>query len=69
MAETFPTELLPAECGLIVADGFGADILREAPSFPLAAARRRAVTLRFALAGAGRLRRLVDLGAGDPALL
>jgi hypothetical protein len=27
------------------------------------------VTLRFALAGAGRLRRLVDPGAGDPELL
>ena len=59
-------ELIPVECGLIIADPFGAAILREAELRPLNAARRRAITLRFALAGAQRLRRLLDPGAGDP---
>jgi len=62
----FPTELIPEECGLILADPFGAAILREAPVVPLAAARRRALILRFARLGAGRLRRLLDPGIEDP---
>jgi hypothetical protein len=43
----FPRELLPEEPGLIVADGFGGAVLREAPSVPLAGARRKALTLAF----------------------
>ncbi|HEX6842829.1 MAG TPA: MmcB family DNA repair protein [Stellaceae bacterium] len=62
----FPAELIPEECGLIIADPFGAAMLREAPSVPLAAARRRAMLLRFARLGAGRLRRVVDPGIDDP---
>jgi hypothetical protein len=60
VAAGFPRELIPEECGLIVADGFGAAFLREGVSLPLAAARRRAVVLRFATLAAGRLRRLLD---------
>lgn len=44
----FPREILPDEPGLIVADGFGGAILREAPVEPLAGARRKALTLAFA---------------------
>ncbi len=62
----FPLELIPEECGLIVADAFGAAILREPSSEPLAAARRRAVLMRFALLAAGRLRRQLDPGIDDP---
>jgi hypothetical protein len=62
----FPAELIPEECGLIVADPFGAAVLREAAGAPLASARRRAVLLRFARLGAGRLRRLLDPGIDDP---
>jgi hypothetical protein len=62
----FPTELIPDDCGLIIADPFGAAFLREAAAVPLAAARRRAVLLRFARLGAGRLRRLIDPGIDDP---
>jgi hypothetical protein len=36
---------------------------------PLNAARRRAVTLRFALAAAQRLHRLLDPGASGPGLV
>ncbi|TVR07148.1 MAG: DNA repair protein MmcB-related protein [Salinarimonadaceae bacterium] len=56
----FPHDVLPDETGLIVADGFGAQIVREAPEHPLAAARRKAVTLRFARAGASALHALAD---------
>lgn len=56
----FPADLIPPECGLMVADGFGAVILRDAPLVKLNAARRRAVVLRLALAASGRLHRLED---------
>lgn len=60
----FPSLLIPEDCGLIVADGFGAAVLRHGAATPLAAARRRAATLRFALAAATRLRRQLDPDAG-----
>lgn len=66
VAAEFPTSLIPEDCGLIVADPFGAAILREGGTVPLAAARRRAVTLRFARLAAGRLTRLLDPTARDP---
>ena len=44
----FPREVLPEEPGLIVADGFGGAVLREAGLTPLAGARRKALTLAFA---------------------
>jgi hypothetical protein len=58
----FPDELIPQDCGLIRADGWGAAVLREAPVLPLVAARRKAVTLRFALVAAQRLGQLLDPG-------
>jgi len=58
--ETVPLGILPPEVGLIMADSFGAAILREPPSHPLAGARRKAVTLRFARAAASLLHALAD---------
>jgi len=58
----FPQDLLPAAAGLIVVAGLEADLLREAPSHPLASARRRALLHRFALLAAGRLATLEDPG-------
>ncbi len=60
----FPSVLIPEECGLIVADAFGAAVLRHGALNPLASARRRALTLRFALAAASRLRRQLEPPAG-----
>jgi hypothetical protein len=60
----FPSLLIPEECGLIVADPFGAAVLRHGALTPLAPARRRAMTLRFALVAAGRLQRQLDPEAG-----
>ena len=48
VTESFPRELIPEECGLIVADGFGGAILRDSPVRALVGARRKAVTLLFA---------------------
>jgi hypothetical protein len=49
VAPEFPLNLLDdAPCGLIVADRFGAGVVRDAPHHPLVAARRKAVTLVFA---------------------
>ncbi len=42
VAEGFPQQVLPEDCGLMIADGYGATVLRQAPLLPLAAARRRA---------------------------
>jgi hypothetical protein len=58
VAPEFPRELLPEQPGLIVADGFGGAVLRDAPSIPLAPARRKALTLAF-----GRLAAMRVLGA------
>jgi hypothetical protein len=60
VASNFPTALIPEDCGLIVADGFGAAVIRDGTATPLAAARRKALTLRFALIAAARLRRQLD---------
>jgi hypothetical protein len=60
VAADFPRGLVPPECGLLVADPFGAALLRDPPARRLPAARRKAVTLRFALAAATRLRRMID---------
>jgi hypothetical protein len=56
----FPTGILPDDAGLILADAFGAAVVREAPEHRLKGARRKAVLLRFAHAAAGRLHTLVD---------
>ena len=64
VSAAFPAALIPEECGLIVADAFGAALLRDGAASPLPPARRRAMTLRFALAAAQRLRRQLDPQAG-----
>lgn len=56
----FPTALLPAETGLIVAAEFQADLLREAPIHKLPPARRRALLHQFAMLAAGRLAAVED---------
>lgn len=50
-----PADIFPQECGFMVSDGYGADLLREAPHHPLAAASRKALLLRFARSGAQRM--------------
>jgi hypothetical protein len=58
--DTVPIEIMPKETGLIIADAYGAEILRPAPEHRMAASTRRAMLLRFAHAAAHRLHRLSD---------
>lgn len=55
-----PASIIPMEAGLIVADSYGAEVLREPERQRMAPATRRAVMLRFAQAAADRLHRLAD---------
>lgn len=63
-----PADIFPDECGFILSDGYGAEILREAPQHRLAAATRRALMLRFARAGARRLTAAELSGLAVPAV-
>jgi len=60
--EGFPTDLLPDDTGLIIADAYDAEILRMGPEAKLPPVRRRAVTQRFARHAALRLQALRDPG-------
>jgi hypothetical protein len=56
----FPSELLPEETGLIIADGYDAEIVRMSPEDKLAGARRNALIRKFATHAARRLHALRD---------
>jgi hypothetical protein len=58
-----PLEIFPADAGLILADGYGAEIIRAAPEHRLAAATRRSMLLRYARLAALRLQALHDPAA------
>lgn len=60
-----PQEIFPPETGLMVADAFGAEIIREAPVGRLHGSVRKALLIRIARAGALRLHDLEDPGAAD----
>lgn len=60
VASDFPRHLLPADAGLIVADRFGGEIVRDAPIRALGPARRKAMLIRFGRAAASRLQALLD---------
>jgi len=55
-----PQEIFPLDAGLIVADAYGAELLREAPEHRLHAATRKSMMLAFARAAARRLQALAD---------
>ena len=52
--EEFPTDLLPEDTGLIIADAYDAEILRMAPEAKLAPARRKVMVQKFARHAATR---------------
>ncbi|MCY4335582.1 MAG: MmcB family DNA repair protein [Litoreibacter sp.] len=56
----FPSEMLPEETGLIIADAYDAEIIRMAPEDKLAAPRRKVLTAKFARHAARRLHVLRD---------
>ncbi len=59
----FPVDLLPPDSGLMLADGFDAEILRMPDETRLPAARRKALVQKFATHAARRLQALRDPGA------
>ncbi|WP_313136070.1 MmcB family DNA repair protein [Paracoccus jeotgali] len=62
----FPDEILPPDTGLIRADAYGGEVLRQAPLTKLAAARRTRLTRDLARSAALRLQMLQDpQGAGQ----
>jgi len=63
-----PQEIFPAECGFILSDGYGAEIMRDAPEHRLAGATRKALMLRIARAGAARLTAAEMAGVPIPVL-
>ncbi|MGE3304483.1 MAG: MmcB family DNA repair protein [Rhizobiaceae bacterium] len=63
-----PSEIFPDECGFILSDGYGAEIMREAPEHRMPAHVRKALMLRIARAGAARLTAAELAGVPVPAL-
>ncbi|MFB2553032.1 MmcB family DNA repair protein [Ensifer soli] len=53
--EGVPRGIFPDDCGLLLADGYGAALLREAPEHRLAPSTRKSVSLAFARLAAQRL--------------
>jgi hypothetical protein len=58
-----PLEIFPEDAGLILADGYGAEIVRDASEHRLAGATRRSMLLRFGRSAALRLQALADPAA------
>jgi len=50
-----PEDIFPPDCGLIVSDGYGAHVSREAPEHRLAPATRKSITLTYARVATQRL--------------
>jgi hypothetical protein len=62
VAADFPNEVIPEDAGLILADRYGAELVREPVEERLQAARRKAMMLCFARAAALRLQHHLDPG-------
>jgi hypothetical protein len=61
-----PLEIFPGDAGLVLADSFGGEFVRNGPEHRLTSVRRRQMLVRFAQAAALKLHSLVDPGAaGD----
>lgn len=59
--QSMDADLIPLEAGLIVADQWGAEVMRPASEHPLHASRRKAVTQSFARMAAQRLQALWEM--------
>jgi hypothetical protein len=60
--EAFPSEMLPEDSGLMIADAYDAEILRMGTETKLAAARRKVMTQKFARHAASRWQAARDPG-------
>jgi len=64
VAADFPREVIPPHVGLILADRYGAELVRDPVEERLPAARRKAMMLAFAHAAALRLQLHLDPSCG-----
>ena len=55
-----PAAVMPEDAGLIIADGYGAELVRDAVEKRIGAATRKTMMIRIAQAAADRLHRLAD---------
>ncbi|WP_420548953.1 MmcB family DNA repair protein [Curvivirga sp.] len=60
VSSEFPTELLPPDIGFIIADAYGAEVIRAATIGDLNPARRKALTIRFARMAAKKVTYIED---------
>jgi hypothetical protein len=62
VAPDFPTDILPIDTGLILADAYAGELVRTPQQHSLAAARRKALTLSIARIASMRLHAEIDPG-------
>lgn len=60
--QDFPTDLLPTDTGLIIADAYDAEVIRMGPETKLAPARRKVMIQKFARHAAMRAQSARDPG-------
>jgi hypothetical protein len=60
-----PLEIFPEDCGLLLSDGYGAHMVREASEHRLPPATRKSVTLNFSRVAAQRLL-MAEWATGKP---
>lgn len=65
VAPEFPAGLLPEDAGLLVADSYGAVLVREGLHHPMPGATRKSMLVRFGLVAALRLHSLNDPDFSD----
>ncbi len=62
VANGFPIEFLPSDCGIFLADAYNAYVSRKAPLSLMNGKRRKNQQIRFAKTAADRLYRKIDEG-------
>lgn len=60
VAPDFPTDILPEDAGLILADSYAGELVRQPPIHLIASARRKALTLAVARTASMRLHAQID---------
>jgi hypothetical protein len=65
VAADFPVSFLPEDAGLMIADAYGAVLVREGARHPLPGATRKSMLVRFGLVAALRLHALHDPDFSD----
>ena len=60
VANGFPIEILPKDCGVVIADAYHACILKEAPIVSMNGMRKKNQHILFARTAANRLHNIID---------